>query len=95
MRRLRAAVASAGKGAVSGVVGDDIIVLPDMQARHVDAAMSSRGVVAETGGPLMHLAIVGRQIGRVIMILPNAASVLRPDMSVVLNPKRCEIIIAE
>jgi phosphohistidine swiveling domain-containing protein len=88
-------VASAGTGSVSGVVGEDIIVLPDMAASHVPSVMEARGVVAETGGPLTHLAIVSRGFGIVLMVMPDAATELRPGMRVVLNPKRCEIIVVE
>lgn len=33
--------------------------------------------------------------GEVLMVLPDAATALRPGMRVVLNPKRCEILIIE
>lgn len=95
MRRLRAAVASAGGGSVAGVIGEDIVVLPDMEAAHVDAVMQARGAVAETGGPMLHLAIVSREIGYTLMVLPDAGTKLRPGMRVVLNPKRCEILVIE
>jgi len=86
MRILRAAVASPGSGPTSGVVGEDILVLPDMAASHVDR---------ETGGPMLHLAIVSRSIGKVIMVMPDAMSTLLPGMLVVLNPKLCQIIIVK
>lgn len=95
MNRHRAAVASAGNGPVSGKVGDDIIVLPNMNAEHVPAVLRARGVVAETGGPTVHLAIVSREAGLPIMILPNAATLLRLGMTVVINPKRCEILVLD
>jgi phosphohistidine swiveling domain-containing protein len=93
--RYRAAVASAGNGPVSGVVGEDIVVLPDMNSRHVDTIMQARGVVAEVGGPLAHLAIVSRELGCVLMVMPDAGVVLRPGMRVLLNPKGCEILIVD
>lgn len=95
IHKYRAAVASAGKGPVYGTIGEDIIVLPDMSSQHVDAVMNANGAIAETGGPLTHLAIVSRSAECVLMIMPNAASILRPGMRVILTPRLCEISVIE
>ena len=93
-RTIRAAVSTSG-GIVSGVVGDSIVVLPNMAAEHHVAFMQARGCVAEVGGRLAHLAIVGRELQRTMMVLPGACKILLPGMKVTLDPARCEIRIEE
>ena len=89
MSRHRAAVV-AGRGCVTGVVGDDIVVLPNMHPSHAMAVMQARGVVAEVGGALAHLAVVCRE-----MVLPDACTTLTPGMRVTLDPARCEILVLD
>jgi phosphohistidine swiveling domain-containing protein len=89
--RYRAAVVAA-HGDVSGIVGEDIAVLPDMRPTREPEIANARGVVSEVGGPLAHLAIVCREHGKTMMVLPNACALLRPGMRVTLVPARCEIL---
>jgi phosphohistidine swiveling domain-containing protein len=88
----RAAVVSSG-GRVTGIVGEDILVLPNMDPRHLPEVLKAEGVVAEVGGALAHLAIVCRERGKTMMVMPNARAVLAPGMHVTLLPARCEIRI--
>jgi phosphohistidine swiveling domain-containing protein len=90
----RAAVVSSG-GRVTGIVGDDIVVLPNMNVQHLGAVMLAEGVVAEVGGMLAHLAIVCRERGKTMMVMPGACSVLKPGMHITLLPARCEIRIED
>lgn len=94
MSRHRAAVV-AGRGCVTGVVGDDIVVLPNMHPSHAMAVMQARGVVAEVGGALAHLAVVCREMGTTMMVLPDACTTLTPGMRVTLDPARCEILVLD
>jgi phosphohistidine swiveling domain-containing protein len=91
----RAAVASIGRGLVTGVVGQDIIVLPNMHPSHFEAVVAARGVVAEVGGQMAHLAVVSRELGKTLMVLPDACSLLQPGVRVQLDPARCEIRVIE
>lgn len=78
-------------GRVTGIVGEDIIVLPDMGTDHLDVVMRADGVVAEAGGELAHLVIVCKGLGKTVMIMPGACSILYPGLCVTLLPERCEI----
>jgi phosphohistidine swiveling domain-containing protein len=92
--RYRAAVVSAG-GTVTGVIGEDIAVLPDMHPTRSGQAWDARAVVAEVGGPLAHMAVVAREMNKTMMVLPDACELLHPGMRVTLVPARCEILTEE
>lgn len=92
MTSYRAAVVS-GHGSVIGIVGDSIVVIPDMSPTRVGEVINARGVVSEVGGALAHLAIVCREQGKTMMVMPDACSVLTAGMRVTLNPACCEIRI--
>lgn len=91
MLRFRAAVCSSG-GPVTGVVGEDILVLPNMSPRYALDFAAAKGAIAEVGGALAHLAIVAREEGKTMMVLPNACTLLPAGSLVTLNPSRCEIL---
>lgn len=86
----RAAVVSAG-GSITGVVGEDIAVLPDMHPSRSGQAWDARAVVAEVGGPLAHMALVAREMNKTMMVMSDACTLLRPGTRVTLIPARCEI----
>ncbi len=94
MRSYRAAVVSSG-GRVTGIVGEDILVLPNMDPRHLPEVLKAEGIVAEVGGQLAHLAIVCRERGKTMMVLSDARARLQPGMAVTLLPARCEIRIED
>jgi phosphoenolpyruvate synthase/pyruvate phosphate dikinase len=89
----RAMVLSPGRGKVTGVIGKDIIVIPDMHPSRLGVVLSASAVVTEVGGQLCHLAVVSREEGKLVMLLPDAQAVLRDGMRVCLVPHRCEIAI--
>ena len=84
---------SFGRGEVSGIVGEDIAVLPDMHPTREGEVTAAKGAVAEVGGQLAHLATVSREAGKPLMVLPDACRLLTPGMHVTLNPGRCEIVV--
>lgn len=92
MFRYRAAVV-ASHGSITGIVGEDIAVLPDMSPKRQLEFMAARAAVAEVGGQLAHLAVVSRELGRTLMVLPGACTKLPPGTRVTLNPARCEILV--
>ena len=61
-------------GEVTGVVGKDVLVVPDMRPEHVDAMLASRAVVAGVGGAGAHLAQVGAERNKTIMVVPDAVT---------------------
>lgn len=89
-RVYRAGVVADG-GVVTGVVGADVAVLPDMSPKRTLDFLASQAAVAEVGGQLAHLAIVGREQRKTLMVLPDACSLLKPGMVVTLDPSRCEV----
>lgn len=93
MASRRAAVLSMGRGKVTGIVGEDIIVIPDMHPSREPDVRAARGIVTEVGGQLCHLAVVSREAGKTVMLMPDACDVLTPGMRVALIPGRCEIVI--
>ena len=90
MNRVRAAVVSYGPS-VTGVVGVDIAVLPDMHPRHTVEVLAAKAAVAEVGGQLAHIAVISREGNRPLMVLPNACTLLQAGMAVTIDPARCEI----
>jgi phosphohistidine swiveling domain-containing protein len=73
-------------GEVYGVVGKDILVLPDMRPEHVEAMLKARAVIAEVGGAAVHLAQVGAEHNKTIMIVPDATTRYRKGVALTLVP---------
>ena len=87
----RAAVLSSA-GRVSGIVGEDILVLSNMRLEHLPTITDDVcGIVAEVGGVIAHLVIMCREKGKTIMILPDACSLLKRGMAVTLLPAQHQI----
>lgn len=82
-------------GERTGVVGEDIMVLPDSDAARVAQLGKSIGVIVEKGGRLAHFAIVTRGRGITVMRHPDACDLFTPGMRVTLSPKTGRIVIAE
>lgn len=75
-------------GPVSGIVGNEILVLPDLSPDHAEAAMEAKvkAIITERGGQLAHLAIVGRETGWTIMRVPDATTRYPEGVLLTLNP---------
>lgn len=84
------AVVSAGSGPVTGIVGETVLVLPNMAPEHATKLLDPKlvGVVAEVGGQLCHFAIVAREQGVPVLVLPDATTVLLPGCTVHLDTRR-------
>ena len=80
-------------GKVSGVVGEDIAVLPDLSPLRVPEIERAKAVISETGGPASHLAIVARGQDLTVMRVANATDIFEPGMRVTLDPKNGTITI--
>jgi hypothetical protein len=74
-------------GAVTGVVGQDIAVLPDLSVDYKDAALTSRAIIAERGGALAHLAIVGMERGLTVVRDPGALIRYPKGSVLTINPE--------
>lgn len=82
-------------GLVSGVVGEDIAVLPDLSPLQVSAIEKAKAVIAATGGPASHLAIVARGQDLTVLRVPGACDRFEPGTRVVLDPKAGTVTIEE
>lgn len=84
--RFRAMVVVDGGHEVTGVVGKDILVLPDMRPDHVEAMLASRAVIAEVGGAGAHLAQLAAEHNKTVMIVKDATSRYLPGTTLTLIP---------
>ena len=80
-------------GERTGIVGEDIMVLPDSDAARVTQLGKSIGVIVEKGGKLAHFAIVTRGRGITVMRHSDACELFTPGMRVTLNPQAGRIVI--
>jgi len=63
-----------GGADVYGVVGTDIIVLPDLHPDRLESLLSAKGVITEAGGALAHLAQVALERNIPIVLVPKACT---------------------
>lgn len=73
-------------GVVSGAIGKEILVLPNLSPKHTAQFLGAKGVITEVGGQLAHLATVGRERGITTMRVKNACEIYRDGMRVTLDP---------
>lgn len=71
--RFDCAVLSGG-AEVTGRVGLEVVVLPNLSPAHTEAVLGAKAVIAERGGELVHLAIVAREAGIPMVVVPGALS---------------------
>lgn len=71
----------------TGEVGVDVVVLPDLSPRHAELVMGDavRAVVAEQGGALAHVAVVGRERGLIVLRVPGALASFPVGCKVTIN----------
>ncbi len=71
--RFDCAVLSGG-AEVTGRVGHEVVVLPNLSPEHTEAVLKAKAVIAERGGELVHLAIVAREAGVPMVVVPGAVA---------------------
>ena len=54
---------------IDGIVGEEILVVPDLRPDRLEAMLASKLVITENGGELAHLANVSREMPAPIPIL--------------------------
>lgn len=86
-----AAVLSEGRQ-VTGVVGETILVLPNLHPDWLDDALKSSAVITEKGGALAHLAVVAREHGLTIMRVEDAIKRYPKGTEVTLMPDEGRIV---
>lgn len=79
-------------GERTGVVGEDILVLPDSHPDRVHELEGVSGVVVEKGGKLAHFAIVTQGRGITVLRHAEACTLFQAGDRITLNPKTGRII---
>lgn len=59
-------------GSVTGTIGEEIVVVPDLSVDHVDKVTNARAVITAKGGALAHIALLGTERGVTIVRDPAA-----------------------
>jgi phosphohistidine swiveling domain-containing protein len=80
-----------GDHAVTGVTGQDIVVLPDLHPDRIDAMAAARGVITGAGGAAAHLAQVALERGVPILRVPDAVARFPDGQTVTLDPQHGQI----
>ncbi len=78
-------------GGATGIVGKEILVLSDLGPEHASAALRATAIVTELGGQLAHLALVGRERGQTIMLVPDARTRYPEGAHLTLDPAEGKI----
>ncbi len=61
-------------GDVSGIVGEQIVTLPDLQPDHVDKIAKAEGIITQTGGKVAHIAQLALERSITIMRVTDAVT---------------------
>jgi phosphohistidine swiveling domain-containing protein len=78
-------------GPVAGVVGKEVLVLPDLNSAHLPSMLKARGVITERGGRAAHLAQVATERGLTIMLVTDAVTRYPDGLRVELEPNEGRI----
>jgi phosphohistidine swiveling domain-containing protein len=90
-----AMVLSEGTGkSLSGVVGEEILILRDLHPDHLSEVLAAKAVITEIGGALAHLSLVARESGIPILLVPDAITKFPPGTYLQINPQNGSIYIA-
>jgi phosphohistidine swiveling domain-containing protein len=63
----------------------NIVICEDASVDYQHALMNSRALICETGGKLAHLAIVGRELGVPVLLLPNARKLYKQGAVITID----------
>lgn len=74
-------------GFVSGKVGSEILVIPDLHPDRLDAMLKASAVITEAGGQAAHLAQVATERRITIMLVRDAVARYPNGCTVYLNPE--------
>lgn len=74
-----------GTGYVSGVVGKDILVLPNLHPDHLPAMLRAKAVVANVGGRTAHLVQVALERNYPIVLVPGATTKFPADETLTIH----------
>jgi hypothetical protein len=80
-------------GEVVGVVGEEILVVPDMRPEHHEAMCAARAVVAGVGGVGAHLAQLGVEQNKTAMVVPDAVARYPKGTTLRLVPAEGRVVV--
>lgn len=80
-------------GNYTGIIGEDVVVLPDLSPLRVSEIEGKKAIIAEQGGELCHIAIVAGGLAMTVMRVADACNTFQPGMRVVMDPVRRTIVI--
>jgi phosphohistidine swiveling domain-containing protein len=81
-------------GPVEGVVGQEVLVVPDLHPDRLEAMLGARAVITEQGGEAAHLVQVAREQRPCTIVRDDGATrYYRPGMRVRITPSRGSIEI--
>lgn len=80
-------------GECTGVVGREILVLPDSDASQLERVAKCKGLIVAHGGPLAHLVIASRGYGITVMQHAEACSLFTEGMTLSLSPASGRIVV--
>lgn len=78
---------------VSGTVGKEIVVLPSLSPEYATQVMGAdvRAIVADVGGALSHIALVGRERNLVVIRAPGAFERLKVGTEVAIDTRTGQV----
>lgn len=71
---------------VEGIIGEDVIVLPDLSPEHLDKIRHARAILTERGGQLAHLAQVALERSIPILRVADACRIFQEGRRVTVDP---------
>lgn len=76
---------------VSGTVGQEIVVLPDLREDRLDQVLHAKAIITEKGGKLAHLALVAMERQVPVLRVADAMRRFQPGMRVMVQPSEGRI----
>lgn len=75
-------------GPVLGKVGEEILVLPDLSVKHAPHVLDANpsALIAERGGAMAHLSVIGLERGLTILIVDDAMTRFQKGQQLCLEP---------
>lgn len=80
---------------VTGVVGENIAVLPNLSMDHYETACRASAIITEAGGALVHMAVVLREQGVPIVLVPDARKRYPKGTSLIVDAEHGDVRIID
>ncbi len=80
---------------MTGVVGENIAVLPNLSMDHYETACRASAIITEAGGALVHMALVMREQGVPIVLVPDARKRYPKGTSLIVDAEHGDVRIID